>query len=86
MGVSTPASGSEMVQPIQVNRIDSNPRQPRRAFRDLEALADSLRRQGLLEPIMVRPVGDRYQIIHGERRWRAAQLAGFREVVLASVL
>lgn len=47
----------------------------------LEELADSIREQGLVQPIVVRPVGDdRYEIIAGERRWRAAQLAGLQEV------
>jgi ParB family chromosome partitioning protein len=47
----------------------------------LEELAASIRVQGLMQPILVRPVGDdRYEIIAGERRWRAAQMAGLTEV------
>ncbi len=44
---------------IQLDRIDSNPAQPRRRFEDLEQLAESIKADGLLEPIMVRPMGER---------------------------
>lgn len=56
--------------------------QPRRTFDDasLASLAQSIQSQGVLQPLLVRPVGDRYEIIAGERRWRAAQLAGLSEV------
>ncbi len=46
----------------------------------LEELANSIRAQGIIQPIVVQPVGQRYEIIAGERRWRAAQLAGLKEV------
>ncbi len=67
---------------IDVTLIDPNPHQPRRAFDQaaLEELAASIRRHGVLQPILVRPAGPRYQIIAGERRWRAAQLAGLEAV------
>jgi len=63
---------------IDVTLIDPNPSQPRRAFDQaaLEELAASIRRHGVLQPILVRPAGPRYQLIAGERRWRAAQIAG----------
>ncbi len=65
---------------IPVGSITPNPRQPRQVF-DEEALAElvhSLKEVGLLQPIVVRPLGDeRYELIMGERRWRAAQDAGF---------
>ncbi len=63
---------------IPVTLIDLNPDQPRRAFEPqaLQELADSIREMGLLQPIVVRPMGGRYQIIAGERRYRAARLAG----------
>ena len=48
---------------------------PRKYFADVEMLAESIRAEGLLEPIMVRPLDGRYQIVHGERRFRAASLA-----------
>ncbi len=57
---------------IQLDRIDSNPAQPRRHFEDLEQLAGSIKTDGLLEPIMVRPMGERFQIVLGERIVRRA--------------
>lgn len=60
--------------------IDPNPRQPRKRFDGLEALAASIKDKGLLEPIMVRPIGQRYEIILGERRYRACRLAGLSDI------
>ncbi|WP_117236614.1 ParB/RepB/Spo0J family partition protein [Thermus sediminis] len=55
--------------------------QPRRRFEGLEALAESIREKGVLQPLLVRPLGDgRYAIVAGERRYRAAQMAGLTEV------
>jgi len=67
---------------IAIEQIDHNPYQPRRAFDDddLAALSESIRTHGILQPLVVRPVGDRYQLIAGERRLRAAQAAGFADV------
>jgi ParB family chromosome partitioning protein len=68
---------------VPVDLITANPRQPRRHFDEdaLVALADSLRERGVLQPVLVRPVpGGTYELIAGERRWRAAQLAGFDSV------
>jgi len=67
---------------IDVTLIDPNPNQPRHTFDQaaLEELAASIRRHGVLQPILVRSAGPRYQIIAGERRWRAAQLAGLEAV------
>jgi ParB family chromosome partitioning protein len=65
---------------VPVELIAPNPRQPRQGFDEdaLAALADSLRERGVLQPVLVRPLlGGRYELIAGERRWRAAQLAGF---------
>ena len=63
---------------LPVNLVRPNPAQPRRFFdgRALTGLANSIRTVGLLEDILVRPVGDQYEIVLGERRWRATQLAG----------
>ena len=63
---------------IKVNQIDPNPYQPRKVFPDeeLEQLAMSIGEIGLLQPILVRSEGDRYQLIAGERRWRAHQRLG----------
>jgi ParB family chromosome partitioning protein len=62
---------------IPIDRIDANPDQPRRRFElgALDELAQSIRLHGILQPIVVRAIADRYQIVAGERRWRAAQLA-----------
>ena len=64
---------------LAVELISPNPHQPRRHFdgESLESLATSLRARGVIQPILVRPKpGGRYELIAGERRWRAAQLAG----------
>ena len=68
---------------LRLNAIQPNPRQPRGTFDDaaLQELAHSLREVGMLQPIVVRPVEDgRYEIIAGERRFRAARIAGLEEV------
>lgn len=67
---------------IPVSRMRPNPHQPRRQFDDetLDELATSIRSQGVIQPIVVRIVGDGYEIITGERRWRAAQRAGLTSV------
>jgi ParB family chromosome partitioning protein len=65
------------VREIEVSRIRPNPEQPRVRFDEeaLEELAESIRERGVLQPILLRPSGDDYMIIAGERRWRAAQRA-----------
>ncbi|MGE0501174.1 MAG: ParB/RepB/Spo0J family partition protein [Rhizobiaceae bacterium] len=69
---------------IPIEHISPNPRNPRRSFAetDLADLAQSIREHGIVQPIVVRPAGSagRYEIIAGERRWRAAQRAGLSEV------
>jgi ParB family transcriptional regulator, chromosome partitioning protein len=68
---------------IAVTAITPNPRQPRRSFDEdaLEELAESIRQVGLLQPVVVRTVAPgRYEIVMGERRWRAAQQAGLSEI------
>lgn len=63
---------------LPIDLVDPNPHQPRRQFTDanLAELADSIRANGVIQPIIVRAVGDRYQLIAGERRLRASKLAG----------
>jgi ParB family chromosome partitioning protein len=72
---------SEMLH-IPVDQIDPNPFQPRRTFNpaDIASLADSLRQHGMLQPVLVRPMGDRYQLIAGERRLRASLEAQLSDV------
>ena len=68
---------------VAVTAITPNPRQPRRSFDEesLDELADSIRQVGLLQPVVVRAVGpSRYELVMGERRWRAAQRAGLTEI------
>jgi ParB family chromosome partitioning protein len=74
---------------IPVDKIRPNPDQPRRRFdpAELERLADSIRRHGVLQPVVVRAVDDGYELLVGERRWRASQAAGLEKipVVVADV-
>lgn len=72
----------EKLTQLSVNDIQRGKYQPRRDMdpKALEELANSIRAQGIIQPLIVRPVGDQYEIIAGERRWRAAQLAGLSEV------
>lgn len=72
----------ESVNEIALSMIEPNPNQPRTDIdqEKVAELADSIKRHGLLQPIIVRPMGERYQIIAGERRWRASRLAGLESV------
>jgi len=76
-------SDERRVAMLDVESIVANPNQPRRAFdeADLDALSQSIRANGVLSPILVRASGaERYEIIAGERRWRACKLAGMRQI------
>jgi len=70
------------VQTLRLDQIFTNPHQPRKHFEPaaLEELAASIRERGVLEPIIVRPKDGRYEIIAGERRYRASHLAGLSEI------
>ena len=67
---------------LPARAIRPNPAQPRKIFREeaLTELADSIRQHGILQPLSVRRVGTNYELIAGERRWRAAQQAGLTEI------
>ncbi|HEX6929722.1 MAG TPA: ParB/RepB/Spo0J family partition protein, partial [Gammaproteobacteria bacterium] len=69
---------------VPVDLLQSGKYQPRHDFQQesLEELANSIRVQGVVQPIVIRPIGDgsRYEIVAGERRWRAAQLAGLHSI------
>jgi ParB family transcriptional regulator, chromosome partitioning protein len=67
---------------IRIDEVDPNPVQPRRVFEPerLKELATSIQAMGIIQPIVVRPHGDRYQLVAGERRWRAAKLAGLETI------
>jgi ParB family chromosome partitioning protein len=73
-------SGVPVGRLIPLEDIDPNPKQPRRSMGDLSELIASVREKGVLEPILVRPVGSRFQIIAGERRFRAAGESGLAEI------
>ena len=71
-----------LVTTIAITELDRNPDQPRRDFNEeaLQSLADSIRESGLLQPLLVVERGGRYQIVAGERRFRAARMAGLLQV------
>src|SRR5437763_8778700 len=76
-------NGPRSQRTLPVGWLKPNPFQPRRAFapEDLQDLANSIRQKGVLQPILVRPRGgDTFEIVAGERRWRAAQLAQLHDV------
>jgi ParB family chromosome partitioning protein len=67
---------------LDVDRIQRGKYQPRQNFdqQSLQELADSIRSQGIVQPIVVRPEGDHFELVAGERRWRAAQIAGLQKI------
>lgn len=69
-------------QTLRLSEIEPNRAQPRKNFDDesISALADSIKQHGILQPLLVRPYGSGYQIVAGERRWRAARMLGMTEV------
>ena len=69
-------------QLVKISKIEPNREQPRKRFEEdtLQELADSIKQFGVLQPLLVQKKGDFYEIIAGERRWRAAKLAGIKEV------
>lgn len=83
MGSAAPSGDGRSASSLPVGMIDANPRQPRRHFDEvaLNELADSIRIKGVLQPILVRPTsGGRYEVVAGERRWRASQIVGLHEI------
>jgi len=77
-----PAAAEPAPETVPIGLIDPNPLQPRRYFQNerLEELAQSIRENGIIQPLVVRKAGDRYQLVAGERRWRAAKLANVERV------
>lgn len=80
--LSRPPESAGVVTELPVDSITPNPQQPRKDFHDttLQDLAASLRQSGVIQPVVVRRLGQGYQLIVGERRWRAAQLAGLTQI------
>lgn len=74
--------GTHDAQLLPIDRLYPNPDQPRQHFDQeaLDSLADSIRHKGIIQPLVVRPRDDDYEIVAGERRWRAAQIAQLHEV------
>src|SRR4051812_4716506 len=86
LGDESPAAAapamSESTAEIDIDLIDPNPQQPRTRFAEanLEELAVSIRTNGVVQPIVLRRRGSRYEIVAGERRWRASQRAELRRI------
>jgi ParB family chromosome partitioning protein len=74
------SAGAAVGRMIPIAQIDPNPDQPRQVMGDLSELIASIETQGIIEPLVVRPRGDRFQIIAGERRYQAAVQAGLQEL------
>jgi len=70
------------IREIRIMDIDPNPMQPRKEFKDekINELAESIRVHGLVQPIVVKPIGKRYLLVAGERRWRASRIAGMTKI------
>lgn len=77
--ISTRVKGPQ-IRMIPIDRIDPNPRQARSELGEMKELMDSIKSKGVLEPILVRPKGDRYEIIAGERRFMASKRVGLDEI------
>lgn len=76
------AKAEKTLRLLPIDQIQRSPFQPRVSFKkeSLQELADSIRQQGVLQPVVVRPKGDGFELVAGERRWRAAQLAELQEI------
>jgi ParB family chromosome partitioning protein len=81
-GSTAAAEQEDVLLEVDLDLLEPNPDQPRTTFRDarIEDLAQSIRANGIVQPLVVRKRDERYQIIAGERRWRAAQRAGLEKV------
>ncbi len=79
---SSIVEGSERIKQIEIDQIIANPDQPRRNFdvSALEELASSIKRYGILQPLVLTKQGENYEIVAGERRWRASKIAGLKTV------
>jgi ParB family chromosome partitioning protein len=81
-GNASQANSADGFADIDIDRIQRGRYQPRQVFEPeaLQELADSIRAQGVVQPIVVRPEGNHFELVAGERRWRAAQLAGLQKI------
>jgi len=80
--ISEPTASDAGMREIPVDEIDPNPEQPRRVFEpdQIGSLAASIRQHGVLQPVVVRRAGERYELVVGERRWRASREAGLAAI------
>ena len=76
----TSSAGAPIGRLVQIDELDPNPNQPRQVMGDLSELMASIAEKGIIEPIIVRQRGGRFQIVAGERRYQAAVQVGLREV------
>ena len=78
----TPVENGERVVRVPLDRVRPSPFQPRKEFSPeaLQELTDSIRAQGVIQPLLVRQRGEHFELIAGERRWRASQLVGLKDV------
>jgi ParB family chromosome partitioning protein len=74
------SAGAPIGRLVPIDRIDPNPQQPRQVMGDLSELMASIHEKGILEPLVVRQRGERFQIVAGERRYHAAVQVGLREL------
>ena len=81
-GVSSDETGKEPVKTVKISLVEPNRDQPRKKFSEesLAELADSIKQYGIIQPLIVQDKKDYYEIIAGERRWRAAKIAGLKEI------
>ena len=82
IGEATAEVGATPEQTLPISKIKTNPNQPRKNFDKaaLDELADSISQNGVIQPIIVRRKGAKYEIVAGERRYQAAKLAGLKEM------
>lgn len=85
IGEDSRSGGDSAISEIDIDLIEPNPEQPRTRFAEkaLDELAQSISANGIVQPVVVRRTGARFQIVAGERRWRAAQRAGLRRIPAA---
>jgi len=82
LSISEPPTQRTPFRDVATDLIDPNPNQPRKQLDEpkLRELAQSIRQHGALQPVVIRPMGQRFQLVAGERRWRAARLAGLATI------
>ena len=80
--LGTDETENKGITEVRINDIEPNTDQPRKTFDDekLSALAESIKQHGIVQPLIVQQNGNMYRIVAGERRWRAARLAGLETV------